>query len=54
MVVIPEGHLAFGESLDSCAGPQATLVVKNDAFWARLALFTDLGLAEGYMIGEGK
>ncbi|KAK3485801.1 cyclopropane-fatty-acyl-phospholipid synthase [Neurospora hispaniola] len=32
--------------------PGAELVVKNDAFWLRLLLFTDMGFAESYMLGE--
>lgn len=31
----------------------ATLRVKSDAFWMRVALFTDLGLAEAFMYGDG-
>ncbi|KAJ7706717.1 CFS1-like protein [Mycena rosella] len=30
----------------------ATLRVKSDAFWMRMALFTDLGLAEAFMYGD--
>ncbi|EAA32979.3 hypothetical protein GE21DRAFT_6719 [Neurospora crassa] len=32
--------------------PGAELVVKDDAFWLRLLLFTDMGFAESYMLGE--
>lgn len=31
----------------------ATLVVKSETFWMRVALFTDLGLAEAFMYGDG-
>lgn len=31
----------------------ATLRIKSDAFWIRVTLFTDLGLAEAFMFGEG-
>ncbi|KAJ7833680.1 CFS1-like protein [Mycena leptocephala] len=30
----------------------ATLRIKSDAFWIRVTLFTDLGLAEAFMFGE--
>ncbi|KAJ7641185.1 CFS1-like protein [Roridomyces roridus] len=33
---------------------RATLQVKSDAFWMRVGLFTDLGLAEAFMFGDGK
>lgn len=43
----------FGEDANSQTGnPQATLTVKEDSFWVRIALFTDLGLSEAYMSGE--
>jgi cyclopropane-fatty-acyl-phospholipid synthase len=32
---------------------QSTISVKSDAFWMRVALFTDLGLAEAFMYGDG-
>lgn len=32
--------------------PDVELVVKDDAFWLRLLLFTDMGFAESYMLGE--
>lgn len=32
--------------------PGVELVVKDDAFWLRLLLFTDMGFAESYMLGE--
>ncbi|KAF7355676.1 CFS1-like protein [Mycena sanguinolenta] len=41
--------LDFGEA---DAQLHATLRVKRDAFWMRVALFTDLGLAEAFMFGD--
>jgi cyclopropane-fatty-acyl-phospholipid synthase len=35
------------------AALHATLRVQSDTFWVRVALFTDLGLAEAYMYGDG-
>ncbi|MCJ1312602.1 hypothetical protein MMC25_006276 [Agyrium rufum] len=32
--------------------PRAILQVVNDAFWVRLFLFADMGLAESYMLGQ--
>ncbi|KAJ4392641.1 hypothetical protein N0V85_006914 [Neurospora sp. IMI 360204] len=32
--------------------PGVELVVMDDAFWLRLLLFTDMGFAESYMLGE--
>ncbi|TLD24172.1 hypothetical protein PspLS_06773 [Pyricularia sp. CBS 133598] len=32
--------------------PRVELVVKRDAFWMRLFLFADMGLAEAYMLGD--
>lgn len=32
--------------------PGVELVVLDDAFWVRLLLFTDMGFAESYMLGE--
>ncbi|KAJ7621392.1 cyclopropane-fatty-acyl-phospholipid synthase [Roridomyces roridus] len=31
---------------------RATLDIKSDAFWVRVGLFTDLGLAEAFMFGD--
>ncbi|KIJ40895.1 hypothetical protein M422DRAFT_229957 [Sphaerobolus stellatus SS14] len=31
---------------------KAVLYVRSEAFWTRVGLFTDLGLAESYMVGE--
>lgn len=32
--------------------PNVEIVVKRDTFWLRLFLFSDLGFAEGYMLGD--
>ncbi|KAJ2967430.1 hypothetical protein NQ176_g9664 [Zarea fungicola] len=32
--------------------PRVELIVKNDAFWMRLFLFSDMGFAEAYMLGD--
>ncbi|SPO03200.1 related to cyclopropane synthase [Cephalotrichum gorgonifer] len=57
-----ETNHTFGQELSSkrhgtthaqtAAGPWATLVVKQDAFWMRAFLFADMGFAEAYMLGE--
>ncbi|KAJ7205426.1 CFS1-like protein [Mycena pura] len=50
ITLVTESHtLHFGEA--DCA-LHATLRVKSDAFWVRVALFTDLGLAEAFMFGD--
>ena len=42
--------ITFGVAEDDL---HATLRVKSEAFWMRVALFTDLGLAEAFMFGDG-
>jgi cyclopropane-fatty-acyl-phospholipid synthase len=32
---------------------QATIYVRDNAFWTRVAFFTDLGFAEAFMFGDG-
>ncbi|KAJ6462469.1 CFS1-like protein [Mycena sanguinolenta] len=41
--------MTFGVAEDDL---HATLRVKSEAFWMRVALFTDLGLAEAFMFGD--
>nr|GAT42578.1 CFS1-like protein [Mycena chlorophos] len=46
-----EPPLHFGAS-DAPEALRATLTVRSDAFWMRVALFTDLGLSEAFMFGD--
>jgi hypothetical protein len=50
-IITPHETMKFGKP--SPAGLSSVLRVKNDSFWMRVALFTDLGLAESYMYGDG-
>lgn len=51
-VVTQEESFTFGAPSAVDEALSVKLVVKNDAFWTRIALFTDLGLAESYMCGD--
>jgi len=42
----------FGKADSEFPGLKVQLRVKNDKFWSRVALFTDIGLAEAYMLGD--
>ncbi|KAF7296434.1 CFS1-like protein [Mycena chlorophos] len=46
-----EPPLHFG-ACDAPEALRATLTVRSDAFWMRVALFTDLGLSEAFMFGD--
>ncbi|KAF8181191.1 Mycolic acid cyclopropane synthetase-domain-containing protein [Mycena galopus ATCC 62051] len=48
-VVTESSIYNFGVADDAL---HATLRIKSDTFWIRVALFTDLGLAEGFMFGD--
>ncbi|KAF7326710.1 CFS1-like protein [Mycena sanguinolenta] len=48
-VATDSGTITFGVAEDDL---RATLRVKSEAFWMRVALFTDLGLAEAFMFGR--
>lgn len=55
MTVITTGEtLIFGsaERYSDRDPLQATLIVRDEAFWLRLVLFGDLGFAEGFMEGQ--
>lgn len=49
-VVTEEKTYSFGAP---DAELHATLDVKSETFWMRVALFTDLGFAEAFMFGDG-
>ncbi|PFH46944.1 hypothetical protein AMATHDRAFT_153349 [Amanita thiersii Skay4041] len=49
-IITPQQTWTFGCPCEQ--GLEATLHVKSDAFWKRVAFFTDLGLAEAYMNGD--
>ncbi|KAI9827250.1 MAG: hypothetical protein M1832_005388 [Thelocarpon impressellum] len=44
--------LRFGETLGEARTAKAELRVHKEAFWVRLFLFTDMGFAEAFMLGE--
>ncbi|KAF5366586.1 hypothetical protein D9758_008938 [Tetrapyrgos nigripes] len=44
--------LEFGNLTEGHGDLRAKLTIKDDSFWVRVALFTDLGLAESFMVGE--
>ncbi|TBU38075.1 Mycolic acid cyclopropane synthetase-domain-containing protein [Dichomitus squalens] len=51
----PDGDYVFGAAPvhgSSTSPLDITLKVRDDAFWRRLLLFSDLGLAEAFMLGE--
>ncbi|KDQ13376.1 hypothetical protein BOTBODRAFT_33696 [Botryobasidium botryosum FD-172 SS1] len=52
VVVTGTETVRFGHPSTKFANLKATLRVKEESFWLRVALFTDLGLAEGFMYGE--
>ncbi|KAF7317488.1 CFS1-like protein [Mycena kentingensis (nom. inval.)] len=51
-VVTNSQTFQFGSGSKEGGGLRATLHVKSDVFWMRVALFTDLGLAEAFMFGD--
>ncbi|TIA99755.1 hypothetical protein E3P96_02831 [Wallemia ichthyophaga] len=51
VVLGDEGAVVFGKG-DPGKQPQATITVKNHAFWVRLLLMNDVGFSEAYMFGD--
>lgn len=52
-VITPTQTWDFGLYSPAHPNLRAVLQVRSDAFWTRIALFTDLGLAEAFMYGDG-
>ncbi|KAI9851844.1 MAG: hypothetical protein M1838_002560 [Thelocarpon superellum] len=44
--------LRFGETSHGAKSPTVELTVRREAFWVRLCLFTDMGFAEAFMLGD--
>ncbi|TIA82009.1 hypothetical protein E3P98_01660 [Wallemia ichthyophaga] len=51
VVLGDEGAVVFGKG-EPGKQPQATITVKNHAFWVRLLLMNDVGFSEAYMFGD--
>ncbi|KZO99534.1 cyclopropane-fatty-acyl-phospholipid synthase [Calocera viscosa TUFC12733] len=45
-------HLGANEVVGDASDVHATITVRSDSFWLRVLTTSDLGFAEGYMIGE--
>jgi len=52
-IISPESTWNFGSPSAAHPGLNATLKVRSHAFWTRIAIFTDVGLAEAFMYGDG-
>ncbi|KAI9651464.1 MAG: hypothetical protein M1829_002805 [Trizodia sp. TS-e1964] len=52
-VVSPDGSLqCFGTAPKGSDAPSCTLMIRKEAFWGRVALFTDMGFAESFILDE--